>query len=56
MLGTYRLAAFFAAAALMRATCSNENPPALVWQSWLGFALQNGQVSEMGLTGRTSGM
>jgi hypothetical protein len=50
------LATSFAVAALILARCISENPPELVEQSRLGFALQRGQVKEIGLTGKMSGI
>lgn len=50
------LAETFVVAALILARCKSENPPELVEQSRFGFALQRGQVNEMGLTGRMSGI
>jgi hypothetical protein len=44
------------AAALMRSRCTAEKPPEVLSQSWPGFAPHNGQSSEIGLMGRTSGM
>jgi hypothetical protein len=33
-----------------------ENPPEVVTQSWLGFALQKGQAKLIGLVGNVSGI
>ena len=48
--------AVFDAAARILARCNSENPPELVEQSRLGFALQSGHAKEIGLKGKTSGM
>jgi hypothetical protein len=39
-------------AALIRDTCTTENPPELVAQSRPGIASQEGQAKEIGLMGR----
>lgn len=55
--GSQRLAAKpISAAAFILSTCTRENPPALVAQSLLGLAPQNGRHRDSGLTGRISGM
>ncbi len=45
----------FAAAALIRATCTSEKPPDDVEQSRPGFALQKGHAKLSGEVGRTGG-
>jgi hypothetical protein len=54
--GFLLFAAVFAAAAVIRARWTTANTPDLVAQSFRGFALQNGHISESGLTGRVSGI
>jgi hypothetical protein len=44
------------AAALILARWIAENPPKVVLQSRLGFALQKGQTKPIGLVGSTSGI
>src|SRR5580704_4982012 len=46
----------FAAAALILATCTSDGNPELVVQSLPGFAPQNGQRTDSGLTGSISGV